>query len=509
MEWLRQAIDSVRAQTLEAWEIVIVSDEPLELTADLEDMDPRIRILPGAQTGPAANRNIGVRAARAEYVAFLDADDLFVPEKLQRQLAMMQQQRASFSHTSYDQIATDGTHIATMASGSFGGDVYPRIYLCCPLATPTVMARRDLLLANPFDERLRVGEDTLTWIALGRQARLLGIDEPLSRVRIHGRNAALDPEAQIAAWRSIGNLALPADPTLAPEVRVAIHSEVHWTIGLLEWRRGRWIAAGRSALRAFALRPRSLVEKSLWRRGLGLITRNLRAMATRGANPVHPIAPRRGRRRIGERPVEWISRDDAVVSNTIRSYLEPARSVLDVGPGIRPQTLLSPEIHICVEPYEPYIERLRYELPSESRFLFFTAPWDRVLPHIADQSIDTVVALDVIEHLGRREGWRLLSEALRIARQQVVIFTPLGFYRQRYSWGQADRWGMRGARWQTHRSGWVPEDFPLPWRIVACKDFHNVDEHDELLDVPFGAFWAIHTRRAGPAASPPSVPPPS
>jgi hypothetical protein len=54
---------------------------------------------------------------------------------------------------------------------------------------------------------------------------------------------------------------------------------------------------------------------------------------------------------------------------------------------------------------------------------------------------------------------------------------------------------MRGARWQAHRSDWVPEVFPSAWNIVACADFHTVDEHDEPLAVPFGAFWAIHSRR--------------
>jgi hypothetical protein len=75
----------------------------------------------------------------------------------------------------------------------------------------------------------------------------------------------------------------------------------------------------------------------------------------------------------------------------------------------------------------------------------------------------------------------------------VVVFTPLGFYRQHYLSGDIDRWGMSGTHWQTHRSGWLPEDFAPNWHIVACADFHLVDEHDEPLAVPFGAFCAIHS----------------
>jgi hypothetical protein len=132
-------------------------------------------------------------------------------------------------------------------------------------------------------------------------------------------------------------------------------------------------------------------------------------------------------------------------------------------------------------------------LAEDPRFLFFNATWDEVLPVIPDRSIDSVIALDVIEHLKYREGRRLLSEAVRISRKQVVIFTPLGFYRQSYARGDTDRWGMGGTYWQTHRSGWMPEDFPAEWRIVACADFHFLDEHDDPLPEPIGAFWAIYT----------------
>ena len=193
------------------------------------------------------------------------------------------------------------------------------------------------------------------------------------------------------------------------------------------------------------------------------------------------------------RQVEWVSRADAHSENAIRPYLEAARVVIDIGPGIRPQTILSPATHICVEPFEPYIGKLREQVGDDPGFVFLNATWERVLPLMPDRSVDSVVALDVIEHLRRREGKRLLEHAVRIARQQVVIFTPLGFYHQSYRNQGTDRWGMKGGRWQTHRSGWSPDDFGRDWHVVACRDFHAVDENEEPLDEPFGAFWAIYS----------------
>jgi hypothetical protein len=201
------------------------------------------------------------------------------------------------------------------------------------------------------------------------------------------------------------------------------------------------------------------------------------------------------------REVEWVSRDEAHSGEAIRARVEPARVVVDVGPGIRPQTILSPAIHLCVEPFEPYLSRLREDVGNDPRFVFLNATWDGVLPLMPDHSVDTVVALDVIEHLGRSGGRKLLEHSVRIARQQVVVFTPLGFYRQSYRHRGTDRWGMQGGRWQTHRSGWSPDDFGDEWHIVGCRDFHTVDENEEALDEPFGAFWAVYSRPVSTDAS--------
>jgi ABC-type polysaccharide/polyol phosphate transport system ATPase subunit len=194
-----------------------------------------------------------------------------------------------------------------------------------------------------------------------------------------------------------------------------------------------------------------------------------------------------------ERKIEWISRAEALSGEIVRARLEPARSVVDVGPGINPQTLLSADVHVCIEPFEPYVARLRANVGEDPRFVFLTGTWAEILPAFADHSIDTILALDVIEHLERADGQQFLVESTRVARRQIVLFTPLGFYPQSYDPGDRDRWGMGGGLWQTHRSGWTPEDFPNTWHIVACADFHFVDEHDQPLPEPFGAFWAIYT----------------
>ncbi len=112
----------------------------------------------------------------------------------------------------------------------------------------------------------------------------------------------------------------------------------------------------------------------------------------------------------------------------------------------------------------------------------------RLLP---DKSVDSVFLLDVIEHLAKEDGHRLLGDCERVAREQIVLFTPLGFLLQEYAAGEVDAWGYHGGQWQSHRSGWSPEDFGEDWDILASSEYHEVSAKDGPLPSPAGAFWAV------------------
>jgi Methyltransferase domain len=168
--------------------------------------------------------------------------------------------------------------------------------------------------------------------------------------------------------------------------------------------------------------------------------------------------------------------------------------VLDLGPGICPQDYVKPYVHICVDAHRPYLERLKRESADDPRYVLMNAPWDQVIGILPDKSVDTVFALDFIEHLEKADGLRMLREAERVARVQIVVYTPLGFYPQSYDDPhKPDRWGMDGGYWQTHRSGWVPEDFGEAWDCVVCSDCIVLDQDNRPMDRPMGALWAFRT----------------
>jgi hypothetical protein len=216
-QWLELAVDSVLGQTFQDFEVIVVDDGSEERTV-LRDSatDPRIRYVRQEHQGASAARNHGVRLARGKYVAFLDADDLFEPNKLTVQVGQMQDMPdVALSHTSYRRIDATGNDLEDVRSGTFSGVVYPSIVTQCPIATPTVMVRKDVFDAQglEFPESVASGEDTMLWIDFARWNRILGIDQVLAKVRIHGRNAYSNPRVQYEAGLEILERAFQRDPS--------------------------------------------------------------------------------------------------------------------------------------------------------------------------------------------------------------------------------------------------------------------------------------------------------
>lgn len=130
-------------------------------------------------------------------------------------------------------------------------------------------------------------------------------------------------------------------------------------------------------------------------------------------------------------------------------------SVLDVGPCISPMQWFRAREHVCIEPYEPHVNALR-----AAGYVVWRGTAQEMMPEIGCRRFDSVFLLDVIEHMERAEAAEVLLHAQRVARCQVVVFTPNGFVEQ-----DSDNFGLGADHWQTHRSGWTPEDFP-GWRIT-------------------------------------------
>lgn len=168
-------------------------------------------------------------------------------------------------------------------------------------------------------------------------------------------------------------------------------------------------------------------------------------------------------------------------------------SILDIGTGIVPhESYVESEFYISCEPYEEYFKVLTSNLSNRLDRIYINRQydWEKTNEKFNSGSVDTVFLIDVIEHLEKDYGRKLLEETIQLARRQVVIFTPLSYIEQKEINGK-DAWGLSGGSWQEHKSVWTPSDFNDEWICIVCKDYHKTNNIGEVLEVPVGAFWAI------------------
>lgn len=197
------AIESVQRQTHPNVEIVLVNDGSTDDLTDVRaaiDRHPAARMIDQVNRGPAAARNAGWRAAKGKYVAFLDADDLFLPAKLENQLLAMESANKVFSHTSYLRHLDE--KFVRFDAGA--GNTFPEIIGSCGIATPTVMVKRALIDEDYwFPEDIRAGEDVVLWLRIGAKYGTFGIDKVETVVRACNSSTAYDVTKQIIGINNI------------------------------------------------------------------------------------------------------------------------------------------------------------------------------------------------------------------------------------------------------------------------------------------------------------------
>jgi glycosyltransferase involved in cell wall biosynthesis len=185
--FLREAVKSVQEQSMEDWELILVSDGSSDDFSDIEGSDSRIRIFRQVNRGVSIARNVGVRLARAEYVALLDEDDRMLPELLSKQLATFSDDDVALCHTQFEFIDESG-HVTNVGRSNdsqyqdfLGGDGRIRL--------SSSMLRRSVFFdVGGFNPLLPVSEDLDLFYRVARYYRVAFIPEVLGQYRIHSAN---------------------------------------------------------------------------------------------------------------------------------------------------------------------------------------------------------------------------------------------------------------------------------------------------------------------------------
>lgn len=189
--FITHAVDSVLAQTYLHREILIVNDGSTDDTARvLEAYGEALRVIHQPNGGLSNARNRGIREARGEFVALLDADDRWLPTKLARQVELLQAHpEIGFCSTRTRVEAPDGTPTGEWPCPQLDGALLRTLFLCngsIPGSGSGVLVRRCLFATvGLFDETLRSLEDIDMWMRLAAVTDYACIDEPLTTIVKH------------------------------------------------------------------------------------------------------------------------------------------------------------------------------------------------------------------------------------------------------------------------------------------------------------------------------------
>jgi glycosyltransferase involved in cell wall biosynthesis len=188
--FIGEALDSVLAQSYDPIEVIVVDDGSRDRTAEIAAAHP-VCLLRRAHQGDPAARNAGLALARGDYWTTFDADDLMPPERIARQVALLEERpELDIVLGLTEAFVTPGQPRPAHYNPAWDDGPFPA-------CSGTVLGRRSVLdLVGPFDETLPVASD-FDWLARARDAGVSAghIDEVCLRYRIHGANASADRRA--------------------------------------------------------------------------------------------------------------------------------------------------------------------------------------------------------------------------------------------------------------------------------------------------------------------------
>ncbi len=247
-----QTVESLRAQSLTDFEMIVVNDgstdTPPEILVALQKQEPRLRVVHQANGGYPAAMNFGLKNTRGKYIARLDADDISLPTRLQRQVDFLE---------THPDIGVCGAYAETFGEGIVPGVIaYPTtppeiraaLLFFSPMVHSSVMSRRQLFLDHDLFYATNFGAaaDYQQWIDYSRFCKIANIPEVLIQYRIHpGQVTQSDRPQQQQLAREIRRNQLRTFGIETSEQELDVHCAMgNWSFkGDQDWlqRAGDWL----------------------------------------------------------------------------------------------------------------------------------------------------------------------------------------------------------------------------------------------------------------------------
>lgn len=218
-KFLKESIASAQAQTYQNWELIVVDDcsedGTVEIVQELQKQDDRIRLLQNAvNSGAAVSRNAALRQAKGRWIAFLDSDDLWMPDKLEKQIRFMTENGYAFSYHEYVEIDEEGRPLGVQVSGKKHVRMFD-MFACCWPGCLSVMYDASIVGQIQIAD-IKKNNDTAMWLKVARKADCYLLPEVLGKYR--RRSGSITPRTftkRITAHYPLFRIAEDMNPIVA------------------------------------------------------------------------------------------------------------------------------------------------------------------------------------------------------------------------------------------------------------------------------------------------------
>ena len=258
--FIREAVDSALAQTAPPLEIIVIDDGSTDNTPEVMAVyasDPRVRPIRQKNAGQSTARNNGIRAAQGEFIAFLDADDRWKPDKLEKQLGKFSDDSIGVVFSGSQVFDEHGVRSENRADESSCADMLQSLITSTTFIPSSVVVRKRCFdTCGLFDESLKKVEDREMWIRLAKQYRFSCTPDCLVDYRLHAGALNMQTDGMEEAFHETLRRAF-ADGPLQPrrllraKARAFMHFDFSWVFHMARQHREAWF----HTLLALALYP--------------------------------------------------------------------------------------------------------------------------------------------------------------------------------------------------------------------------------------------------------------
>ena len=271
--WIGETLDSILAQAFQDFEVIVVNDGSTDDTAAVvAGFGDRVYCIHKPNGGQASARNVGIRAAKGEYIAFVDADDLWAKEKLQLQVDLLK--RTGLAWVYCDAFAFDDTNGARLhrignVAHQYDGDILKTLFFADFIPSPTPVIRRSVFEhVGYFDEdrTVRNREDWDMWLRIAACYPIGLVSEPLADYRVHSTSMTgnEDPQVFLQGHFAVIERAIAREPTrLGPLKNREMANRFSQVAGIYA-QREMWLEAQRMYIQAMRILPGQVRAYAGW-----------------------------------------------------------------------------------------------------------------------------------------------------------------------------------------------------------------------------------------------------